>query len=151
MLCQHYQRRRRDDGYGVHIEGRRGKLRNGKPGRIDHRGHIHHTQEKGQDIAADHPEQDGDNCHKALEGNRTDDGDQQRKYRDHHIVHFNFIPYKPGHGSSRRRQFQPYDGNNGPHSGRRENKVDPFRAHHLYNEREQDEQQTEYNETGLGV
>ena len=133
VFGQHHQRRRRNNRNGIQIKGRCGKLRNGEPGRIDHRRHVHHTQEKGQHIAADNPEQDRDDGHKAFECNGSDDGDQQGEYGNHHIVHFNFIPYQPGHGSCGRRQLKADDGNNGPHRGRRENEVDPFCSHHLNN------------------
>ena len=66
-------------------------------------------------------------------------------------MYINFVPYKACHGSSRGRQLQSDDGNDGPHRRRREDEVNPFGSQHFNNEGKQDEQQAENDEPRLGV
>ena len=97
VFGQNNQSGRRDNGDGIHIKGRCGKLGNGEPGGVDNGSQVYHAQEKGQYIAADNSKENRDDGHKSFERNGSDNSDQQCKYRNHYIVHFNFITYQTCH------------------------------------------------------
>ena len=151
MFRQNYQGRRGNDGDSIHAEGRGRKLGNRKPGSVNHRRHIHHSQHKGKNITADHTKENRYNGHEPFKRHGTDNSNCQGKHGNHYVIHFNFIPHQSRHGSSGRCQFQTNDGNDGSHCGRRKDEVDPFGSHHFYNKGEQDKKQAEYNEAGLGI
>ena len=126
-------------------------MRHGEPGRCCHAGKVDQAHEESEHITAHDAEEDGDDGQETFKGNGTDDGNGQGKHGNSHVVHIYLVSGETGHSCSRRRQFQADDGDDGAHSGRREDHVDPLGAGYFNNEGKENEQEAEDDEASLGI
>ncbi len=112
---------------GVQIELGCVELGQLEPGGCGNAGKIHYAQADGKDVAADDPEENGDNAHEAGEGHGAHNSHRQSEEGDQNIFQDKFTG-EPCHAGRNRGQFQADDGYDGAHGRRGEDDINPFRT-----------------------
>lgn len=95
VFCQHYEGCGSDDHDGVQIKGRRVEVRHLEPGGVDDGLEIDHAHKGCENIAADDAEKNGDDAHKAAEGDGADNTDCQSKHGYGDIGRLDVLPVSP--------------------------------------------------------
>lgn len=149
MLGKHYESCRSDNQNGVDIKDRRIEMRHLKPRCVINRLEVDHAHEGSKDIAADYAEENRNDAHEATEGNGADDTDSQREHGNGDVRHVDVVAGEAGHIGSDRGKLQTDYGDDGAHSSRREDNINPFCADLVDDEGEEHEQQAEDDEAGL--
>ena len=149
VLSQYNQCCRSNDHDGVEIEDRCVKMRNLEPGCIQNRLEVDDTYDGGKYVTTDNAEKNGDDAHKAAEGNRADNADGEREHRNGYVSHIDFVTREAGHVGGNRSKLQADNGNDGTHGCRWEDDVNPFCAYIVNDDGKEHKEQTENNEAGL--
>ena len=149
MLSKHYESCRSDNQNGVDIKNRRIEMRHLEPRCVINRLEVDHAHEGSKDIAADYAEENRNDAHEAAEGNGADDADSQRKHGNRDAGGVDVVAGEAGHIGSNRCKLQADYGNDGAHSSRREDDINPFCADLVDDEGEEHEQQAKDDEAGL--
>ena len=124
-------------------------MRNLEPGGIQNRLEVDDTYDGSKYVTADNAEKNGDDAHKAAEGNRAYNTDGEREHGNGHVSHIDFVTCEAGHIGSNRSKLQADNGNDCTHSCRRKDDINPFGAYIVNDEGKEHKEQTEDDKAGL--